>query len=465
MRDIKPTGNIRKIPRHSAPEGLPPEAKTLYEKQAKKSSTRRFTESKVAVTNVHVPKQEEPLTEHRPLFAKVDISKKKHPRKKRLAMHLGRKERTILLSLLGVVVVMVGIALFIFLPKASIALTIKTAPLLIDQKLTIATNAASTANAVPGSVFTQAADVQGSSPVTSTEKIGTKAKGTVQLINKTFDVQKIKERSRLVTKDGILFYMVSSANIPEASPSGVSSVEVQVEAAEAGAQGNIAAQRLDFAALDSGGKQVVYGQSVGTFTGGSGEEVKVIQEADLEAAKVAAKAQAKTQVEEAAKGQLQKGWSILEESWDASITAFTPTGKVGDRADSIPYTASANVRVMAFQDSTLITGLENALKNALDKDYMLFPGPISYTKAVDATDWEKGQVSLTARVTHTTIPTFSLDTLKDKLAGRSKEEAMNYLLGLPGVQGAELNLWPFWVQSIPEIQKRIDIQLSSDRTL
>lgn len=472
MRDIKPTGNIRKIPHHRAPDELPPEAKELYEKHANKGSSRRFVGSKVPVTNVHVPKQSLPskrketppeVTEERPLFAKVDITKKANHKKKRISMHLGAKERTILLSLLGVVALTAGIAVFIFLPTATIALTVKTAPLLIDQKLTIATNIAAVPNAIPGSVFAQKVDIQGSSPVTSTEVVGTKAKGTLQLINKTFDEQKIKERSRLVTKDNVLFYMTKAVTIPGASPSGVSSVTVEVEAAESGEQGNIAPQKLNFAALDSSAQTVVYGQNTAALTGGSGQQVKVIREVDLEQAKAAAAAQAKSQISATANSQLQKGWTLLEESWDTQLDTFTPTGKVNDRVDSIAYSASGTVRVMAFKNDALMTALENALKTALDKDYMLFPGSISYTKSVDKVDWASGQIAITARVTHTTIPTFSLDTLKDKLSGRSKAEATNYLQGLPGIQNATIDLWPFWVQSIPEIQKRIDIQLSSDR--
>jgi hypothetical protein len=473
MRDIKPTGNIRKVPHHGAPDELPPEAKRLYEKHAKKVTTRRFAGSKVPVTNVHVPKQSLPETRHkvapekieaRPLFAKVDITKKTH-KKKRISMRLGTKERTILLSLLGVVLLTAGIAVFIFIPKASIGLTIKTAPLLIDQKFVIATNAASLPNAVPGNVFAQKVDLQGSSPVTSTEIVGTKAKGTVQLINKTFEEQKIKERSRLVTKDGVLFYMIKSATIPEANSSGVSSITVEVEAAESGEQGNIAPQQLKFAALDSSAQTVVYGQNTTAFKGGTGQQVKVIKESDIEQAKAAAAAQAKAQVMGTAQSQLQKGWSLLEESWDTKMDVFTPTGKVGDKVENIPYTATGTVRVMAFKTDTLMTALENALKAELNKDYMLFPGPLSYTKSVDSIDWDKGEVAITTRVTHTTIPTFSLDTLKDKLAGRSKTEAINYLQGLPGVQNATIDTWPFWVQSVPEIQKRIDIKLSSDRQL
>ncbi|MEK7499712.1 MAG: hypothetical protein AAB649_03840, partial [Patescibacteria group bacterium] len=205
------------------------------------------------------------------------------------------------------------------------------------------------------------------------------------------------------------------------------------------------------------------GQNTVAFTNGSGEEVKKIAELDLTQAKEAAIAQAKTQVREKVQAQLQSGWSLLEESWDTKLTAFDPIGKVGDNVDTIPFTANGSVRVMAFRDDVLMSALENALKAALDKDFMLFPGPISYTKSVDTADFDAGQVTITARVTHTTIPVLSLDTLKDKLAGRSKAEAINYLQGLPGIQNATINTWPFWVKSVPEIPKRITIKITSDR--
>src|SRR3989344_2853834 len=464
MRDIKPTGNIRKVPPHKDPEKLPPEAERHLQKHAEKTSKRRFTGSKVSIANVHVPKQVvAEKTEHRPLFASVPTNTQKHAKKKRIYMSLGGKERTIILSLLGALALMGGIAAFIFLPTASIALTIQTAPLLVDQKLTIASNNAAVPNAIPGSIFTQQVDVQGSSPVTSTEVVGAKATGKVQLINKTFDEQKIKEKSRLVTKEGVLFYMVGSATIPEASPSGVSSITVDVEAAEAGEQGNIAAHRLNFAALDSSAQSLVYGQSVDTFTGGSGETVAVIKETDIEQAKAAASSQARLQVEQAAQSQLQKGWLLLDESWHVALSSFTPTGAVGERIDAIPYTAKGTVHVMAFREDAMNAALQQALTSQLTEDFMLFPGPISYTKSVEKADWDAGPVRLTTRVTHTTIPTFSLETLKDKLAGRKQDEAQSYLTGLPGVQNASIELWPFWVQRVPEIQKRIDIQLSSDR--
>ena len=474
MRDITPSKQPS-FSRKDIPEDLPPEAKKLYEKHANKAAekkpsvkntVRRFTGSQIPITNVHVPRQTMP--EKRPLFAIVEkkpLKPKKVKKNKpaKAAMLLGTKETKIALSLLAVVLLTVGIAAFIFLPSANIALSIQTAPLLVDQKLTIATNTASVPNAVPGTVFSQQVQIQGTSPVTHTEIIGTTAKGTVRIVNKTFDVQKIKERSRLATKDGAIFYLLTPAIVPASSGSSVSSITVQVEAADAGEKGNLTPQRLDFAALDDSAKAVEYGQVETPLTGGNGQQVKVVADSDIDAAHDAAKAQAKAQVEQAAHAQLQSGWSLLDESWDVQLSNFTPAQKTGDKADNITFTANATARVFAYQDSALATVLQTALSQHLDQNTTLFPGPLSFTKSVDAVDWDKGVASVTARVTHTTIPNISIDTLRDKLVGRSRDDATTYLQNLPGVQSATIKLWPFWVQGIPTIGQRITIAINPDR--
>ncbi|HSX24427.1 MAG TPA: hypothetical protein VLG69_00445, partial [Candidatus Andersenbacteria bacterium] len=154
---------------------------------------------------------------------------------------------------------------------------------------------------------------------------------------------------------------------------------------------------------------------------------------------------------------------LLDESWDIQLSDFKPAQKTGDKADNITFTASASPRVFAYQDSALTSKLQTALSQHLDQNTTLFPGPLSFTKSVDSIDWDKGIASITARVTHTTMPNISINTLRDKLVGRSKDDATTYLQNLSGVQSATIKLWPFWVQGIPSIQQRINIQINPSR--
>jgi hypothetical protein len=121
------------------------------------------------------------------------------------------------------------------------------------------------------------------------------------------------------------------------------------------------------------------------------------------------------------------------------------------------------VRVLGYEEKVLEERLRKALNENLTREYMLFPGPLSHTATVEKIDWETGEGIVNVRVTHTTIPQLSVEALRDKLAGRTKEEATKYLQGLPSVQSVDIKLSPFWVQSIPRIHSRVNIDLQSDR--
>lgn len=441
MKDIRP------MPRKPSGMPMPPEDE-LYEVS---QTVKKLPGSRVPVGKVHI--DEKPA---RPLFAKTEVTKTVS--KSKIPMRLGSRERTIILGLIIVIAVVALLGAMIFLPKANIKMVLRTAPLLVDEELKILAQETQTAKTVPGAGFLREVPVEGAIPVVSTEMIGSKASGTVELINKTSDEQKIKEQSRLVTKDGVLFYMQQPAFIPANGR-----VSVAVEAAESGESGNITPQRLNFAALDAAAQTVVYGEATKALTGGTGEEVHVIKEEDLERAKAAAQESAVDSVKEDVQKQLPRGWALLEESWAAELKDLTFDGEVGKRTPQIVYKGQATVHVLGYETAKLEDQLRATLTSRLDNEYALFPGPISFSKTVKSVDWEKNEGVMSVRVTHTTIPDFSLETLRAKIAGRNQQEAEEYLQGLPGVQSVDLMFSPFWVRSIPRIEKRINLELIPER--
>lgn len=374
------------------------------------------------------------------------------------------KERRLALGVFALLLVAVVLAGFIFLPSADVRLVLRTAPLLIDEKLTIEAEPAlhvladAGSATVPGTTFFRELQLQGDSPVTTTKVLGKKASGTVRIVNKTLDEQKIKENSRLITSKHVLFFMETAVFVPANN-----STSVAVEAAEAGVEGNISPQRLTFAALPEGTSSILYAEAEQPFTGGAGEVVSVVADHDLEQAKETVAEAGRKQAEEEIKKELPSGWVLLPESWNVEPKSFETEAKVDDQRTSIPYAAKVVARVLAYQEDAFKEHLQKALEARLDKDHMLFPGDVSFSATVESVDWEKNEGVVVARVTHTTIPRFSIEALSDKLAGRSQPEAKEYLEGLPGVRAADITLKPFWVRAIPRIQKRIHIELIPEK--
>ena len=429
-----------------------------------------FKGSKIPVTNIHVDKDSLPgkisnsgradqqstdkkrFSEGRPLFVKVP-GKKKGRR-----VQVGKNERNSFLIFL-VLLFIAGIgATVIFLPTATIIMKLRTAPLLVDEQLIIGSEKNVLAGSmIPGTAFFREVQLDGSSQVTSTEVVGTKAVGVVEIVNRTLEEQKIKDRSRLVTDDGLLFYMQKHAIVPPNSR-----VSIDIEAAEAGVEGNIEAQKLNFAGLDEDSRRLVFAEVETRIVGGSGDIISVVKDEDIEQAKISAGEEARRQAESEIKAELLDGWEILEESWTAKLESFETPINVDDKEPVINYQARVVVQVMGYEKNKLEEKLKESLEEGLNDDYMLFPGSISYVKSVNDTNWETAQATVSVRVTHTTIPRLYIDSLRSKLAGRSVAEAQSYLEGLPGVKSASMSLWPFWVNSIPRIEKRVSLSFEPE---
>lgn len=475
MRDIRPAGKPKppggQMP-PNVPSNLPSPKKQLYTKPegaASRAKTRRpaFSGSKVPVAATPTPPEEYSEIPSPAKLSAGDEYRARHSTGKKhdkLAhrtsrqAHLGDKERKLIAILLVLVALVLGLAAFLFLPKASVTLTLQTAPLLLDQDLRLENVTMASAGIIPATAFIRDLTVQGSSPVQTREVVGTKASGVARIVNRTVDEQQIREQSRLVTEDGTLFYMQRHAIVPPNS-----ALSVPIEAADAGEEGNIEPQRLDFAALDSSAQSIVYAEVDVALSGGSGEEVGVATANAIEQAKQDAGLSAREQVEQTIRAGLQSGFVLLEESWSSEISSFETTAQEGDRVEAIPFTANVRVSVFAFQEAALEQALQQALEDRLDENHMLFPEPISFTKTIKDINWEEETAIISVRVTHTTIPEFSLTTIQEKIAGRSAEEARGYLAGLPGVEGVTVDLAPFWAPRIPTIEQRILVDIVPDR--
>jgi hypothetical protein len=479
MRDIKRnSGYNKKVSLPPLDMGKVEEIELFEASQASKERIKQINTSQVKAGRTEgkkamdlggktVPlanvKTEEPLSdineseevkkeERRPLFAKSPLVKRQH-------VWMGKGERKIMIGLIGLVIIAALISSIIFLPTATINLKLRTAPLLADEEVLIG-QANDNNKVIPGTSFYREIGTKGSWQVQNREVIGSKSSGTVEVVNNTSTEQKIKEFSRLETKDGILFYMQKHAIVP---PNG--RVQVEVLAAEEGDAGNIEPQRLDFVAFDEQSKQVVWADVKQKLTGGSGESVAVVGAADLTAARQEAGNQARQQAEQQIKDELPEGWELLEESWNTEIVSFEAASKEGDKLPVFDWQSQVVVRVIGFEKVIFDEEMKKKLEERLDKDYMLFPGAISFSVTVKEINWDDAQATVAVRVTHSTVPNLAVDTLRQKLAGRSLVEAREYLEGLPGVRSADIQLWPFWVKSIPRIEKRVDIQLESEKKI
>lgn len=423
--------------------------------------------SSVPVSNIELPPKEayvSSLKNDEPVVKKpITTPKPSAPKPtRRPSPKIGSRERGIVFVILLVIGLTALIAAYVFLPSADIKLVLRTSPLLVDQEVAISTDE-NALTAVSGTTFFRELEVSGESAVSGTEVIGSKATGTVRLINRTVEEQQIKAGSRLVTADGTLFYMKERANIPAGSGGTLGSIDVTVEAAEAGEAGNISEGTLNFAAFSESAQKQVYGEIVEGISGGSGETISVVTASDITKAEENAATQARSQVEQEIRDQLPQGWTLLDESWEAELVEFSTEAKEGDREPLVRYNARVKMQVIGFELSVLEEKVKTALSEQLPANAELFPGPITFNKTIENVDWETGNADIKVRVTHTTIPNLALESLRDKISGTSTANATDYLTGLEGVKDAQITMKPGFITSLPRLSSRISLELVPER--
>jgi len=73
-----------------------------------------------------------------------------------------------------------------------------------------------------------------------------------------------------------------------------------------------------------------------------------------------------------------------------------------------------------------------------------------------------GKVDLSLEISVTLYSDFELDQLKQNVLGKSLLETKIFLENQPEVNRSKIELWPFWVKSVPEDSNKVNLKLRVD---
>ena len=143
-----------------------------------------------------------------------------------------------------------------------------------------------------------------------------------------------------------------------------------------------------------------------------------------------------------------------------SVTSFTPDKAEGTEAQSF----SAELRVV-------VTGLafdENGLKNMIRQRLLMSLGAgknlqelekdtvIYKIKNLDA---QNGIMQLSLHYESNAKPNIQPSDLKNKLTGKSKQEASDLILSDTDIDRVEISVQPAWQSSLPRFGSKINLEI------
>jgi hypothetical protein len=200
----------------------------------------------------------------------------------------------------------------------------------------------------------------------------------------------------------------------------------------------------------------VQGSSSTAMSGGTDNNVKVVQQSDIDAAKQKLTA---AQDQNSIKNQLQ------QELKDANLIAVTSTfntgtptvnasSNVGDEADNVTVTQATTYTMFGVHRDDLAQIVEASVNKQIDqqKQSILNNGVDDARYGVQ-TPGAGPQLKVSMTVTSTAGPKLDIEALKQEMSGLKSGEVRDKLKQHLGVKDASVKYSPFWVSKAPKASR------------
>lgn len=401
---------------------------------------------------------------------KADATPAKAAKDKKLKVpnFFGFRKRLIFGALGIVLLLVLGYVAYFVLPKANIVIKTNTSD--VDATLHVTLDTAASAldadkMVVPAQTEQQQKTNTQQVAATGTQNKGNKATGTVTFVNCSADGTPVTVPAGTgVSSGGLTFITQKTLQLQTSTPGcksfgGFTSGSVDVVAQNGGSNYNIPAG--SFTAAGVGNVQVSSGQA---FTGGTDNNVKVVQQADIDGAK---QKLTSSQNGDAIKKQLrenleQDGLYALVATFNAGTPNVSTSVNVGDEADNVTVTETVGYTMYGVKKDNLHKLVETAVTKKIDtKKQSMQDDGIDQAHVAVPNLGSGAQLKVDIVTTATAGPHLDIDSLKQQIVGQKSGNVKDVLKQNPGVVDAEVTYSPFWVTKAPKADK---ISISFEKT-
>lgn len=343
--------------------------------------------------------------------------------------------------------------------KSNLSLTLNTAAKQLDEENKI----------VPATAQTQQKSYTQQIATTGQLNKGQKATGKVLLTNCSASGNTITVPTGTSVSSGGMTYITQSTAVLDTSAftsGGVckslsdTSATVSVTALKPGVSYNIAASTFTLSLNN------VTAKSSTAFSGGTDEIVKVVAQADIDAAKAKISAQDTAQLKQDMEAALRaKGVLPIPSTFLAGEQQVTPSANPGETADIVTVSAVVPYSMLGIKQLDLQALIVANVNEQIDsnKQKILEDG-IAKSVFTQQTPGSATTAVVSVRVESLAGPEINADELKEQVAGMKANEIKETIGALPGVTDVQVSYGPFWVSTAPKDTTKISITVVKPTT-
>lgn len=376
-----------------------------------------------------------------------------------------------ILSLVFLVILLGGItgvlALHFFFAKAYVSVWPRTREVIAQEYITARTDIEETHaehKSIPLLTINEEKSLTRLFPATGTSTEEGRARGMVRVFNgfSTFP-QKLVSQTRFLSEDGKLFRSQEAVVVPAGRMEGGNIVagflDIEVIAAAPGEEYNIEPSNFSLPGLfGNPAYTTITGKSFKPITGGLKTEISVVTESDLNAARDTLVAELRQEVRTSLERKVPKNMVLLSQALDLQVAhAFSPI-KAGAPLDNFNFSVKVQGTGMIFPKAEVSNAAEILFASLVETGE-------SIAEQTIAIEYENVEMNTSSQSLSFNMKTSALlykeidpIELKARLARASKQEAVLLLSQHPALQKAEILLFPFWLEYLPQDPDNIEVR-------
>lgn len=365
--------------------------------------------------------------------------------------------RKIAVSFIVLTVILLGVIFYFSFVKLNIVLI--SAQERLSDNLAIDIYGNGSEPAVPGKslvgiVEQTSLEAKNTYSASGSEKIGEEVTGKVTIINNYNKNQPLVATTRLLSSDNKLFRIKNTINVPAGG-----SQEVEIYADKSSADMAIGPTKFTIPGLWAGLQDKIYAESKEKFVYGQ-QAKKYIQQSDLDQAtkdlKRSLLEKAKTEI-----GENYKGYNEVIYSVDENTISTEVGGKVGEEKEKFEVSLKAMVTIVAFSGDKVAEMAQGKLGEIIpdNKELIEFkPEEISYD--LKNLDISQGRATVDTTFSGKMSLKSEAEIIdRQKIVNLTREQLEDYLSGFKEIAGYEINFFPSFVDKVPNLADRINIEV------
>jgi len=307
---------------------------------------------------------------------------------------------------------------------------------------------------LPGKVLTKVSELKETYTGLENKLVDAHARGKVTIYNNLDVAQALVPKTQLRSqKTGLIFRLDSYAGVPANGK-----VEASVTADDKGEKTNIEADKFVIVKVRPDWQDNLYAESSNKLEGGK-KQGKIATKDEIEKAKIKISESAHQINLESFKNELTNDEKILEQATKIEILNHTPFVELDQEVENFDTYVQIKSVAVIFDEKKLFNQAQSRLQSNIDdsKEY-LGHDPKSFKYEVVHYDENKNYAKLKVTLQGNAVYKLANDNFdKEKLIGRTIEETKQYFMKDGNIENIDVKLSPFWVQSVPNMQDKIEI--------